>query len=158
MTPAREIPETTQSFSRGPNRVLLPKAEFERLRREGRCFKCKAKGHLGGDCEDQQKYMVEQVEAQAVRFTAYETEEDSSGSEDDAEGPSGIGGSSDSEGTNGKDESEPSQNSSNYEGEYSDSSEEYWVGAMRLDLRSNGGRRFEGGRVRNSLGGERRAR
>jgi hypothetical protein len=68
-----EIPETTQSFSRGSNRVLLPQAESERLGHEGRCFKCKAKGHLSRDCEDQQKYMVEKIEAQAVRFTAYET-------------------------------------------------------------------------------------
>jgi hypothetical protein len=34
----------------GNSRGLLPQAEFERLRREGRCFNCKVKGHLSRNC------------------------------------------------------------------------------------------------------------
>jgi hypothetical protein len=120
-----EDPGANQGFTRGLNQVLLPQAEFERLWREGRCFKCKAKGHLNRDCEDAVEDMADPIEVQTVCFTDYETEEDGSESEDDTEGPSGIGGGTDSKITDGKDESESSTNSSDCEGEYSDSSEEY---------------------------------
>ncbi|KAJ7445628.1 hypothetical protein FB451DRAFT_1189042 [Mycena latifolia] len=54
--------------------ILLPHAEFDRLRREGRCFKCRDKGHLRQDCpesDDEPKF-----EARAARLTDIEEVEE----------------------------------------------------------------------------------
>ncbi|KAJ7207445.1 hypothetical protein GGX14DRAFT_567397 [Mycena pura] len=40
-------------FTGQKKRVLLPMEEHERLKREGRCFRCKVGGHLSRDCPDE---------------------------------------------------------------------------------------------------------
>ncbi|KAJ7192489.1 hypothetical protein GGX14DRAFT_578056 [Mycena pura] len=56
----------------------ISQKEYEKLRREGRCFKCKARGHLSRDCNEASEDSVDEqgVEAKAAHF------KDSSGSEE----------------------------------------------------------------------------
>ncbi|KAJ7605657.1 hypothetical protein FB45DRAFT_1042043 [Roridomyces roridus] len=71
----------TGGFGRG-NHPFLPRAEFERLRCEGRCFNCKTRGHLSRDCTENgwstvpevssQRDTTEVLEAQAVRYEYFE--------------------------------------------------------------------------------------
>ncbi|KAJ6530093.1 hypothetical protein B0H19DRAFT_1384656 [Mycena capillaripes] len=44
--------ETDEKQPKAQNRVLLSQEEFLRLRREGRCFNCKERGHLSQECPE----------------------------------------------------------------------------------------------------------
>ncbi|KAK7006339.1 hypothetical protein R3P38DRAFT_2794072 [Favolaschia claudopus] len=52
------------------DRVLLPQAEYELLRREGRCFKCRSRGHLSRDCpkDDMEDEIKAPLDARAAHL------------------------------------------------------------------------------------------
>jgi hypothetical protein len=63
----------TDSIEKPRNRVLLPRDEYERLKHEGRCFKCKVRGHLSRDCTGEED--EETVESNAVNVDETSSEE-----------------------------------------------------------------------------------
>ncbi|KAJ7607831.1 hypothetical protein DFH06DRAFT_1347271 [Mycena polygramma] len=135
--------EENEPPSQFRRRNSLPQDEYLRLRQEGRCFKCKNKGHLSRNCPEAEPNPP--VEVLAARFADHEESDRSSEqneSEDDEIRNSGSAGLRD---TDDEEESEFSEENSN--NSYSDSSDdsEYYVGALRVDLRSDRGHhRLEG--------------
>jgi hypothetical protein len=114
------------------DRIFLPQEEYLRLRQEGRCFKCKVRGHLSRNCPGDQE--EEPVEASAVHF--FEEEEEYS---NDYETESDeISAPEISHQTNIQDCSTDlgnfSSSEENSDDGYSDSSNEFYVGAIRIDF------------------------
>jgi Zinc knuckle len=125
------------------NLDFLPQEEYIRLRQEGRCFKCKNKGHLSRNCPEIEPSPP--VEVLAARF-ADKADPDESSEENESEYDETQ--SSEDAALNDEDNDEGSYSSEeNSDDNYSDSSNEYYVGALRIDLRSDRGHRLEGGRL-----------
>ncbi|KAJ7864551.1 hypothetical protein B0H13DRAFT_1899100 [Mycena leptocephala] len=119
-----------------PRRVLLPQDEYDRLRREGRCFNCKARGHLSRDCPGEN--FEDTVDVGAARFM----DEDEIPEESSNEMSMNV----DRQDCN-TDRGNLSESGDEFSDEYSDSSEEYYVGVMKILTKScqNGGLDSEGG-------------
>ncbi|KAJ6504211.1 hypothetical protein C8R47DRAFT_1104719 [Mycena vitilis] len=136
--------EENEQPSQFRSQNFLPQEEYLRLRREGRCFRCKDKGHLSRHCPEVEPSPP--VEVLAARFA----DKEDSGSEEHSD----QNGSDDEEtSTQNSDNAEMNDTAGSYadaessDDKYSDSSDEYYVSAMRIDLRSDRGHRLEGERL-----------
>ncbi|KAJ7870859.1 hypothetical protein B0H13DRAFT_2555868 [Mycena leptocephala] len=135
-------PQENETFNGRNTRVLLPQAEFERLRREGRCFRCKIKGHLSRDCPGTEQEAP--VEILAVHLAEDDESEECSEEDGTANDTAQLSGIAESSGALNcsTDEGNLSSSEENSDDQYSDSGEEYFVGVMTIatDHRREGGR------------------
>ncbi|KAJ7609727.1 hypothetical protein DFH06DRAFT_1484394 [Mycena polygramma] len=149
---ARSVENTMESSeeseeNKQPNQFrpqnFLPQQEYIRLRQEGRCFRCKKKGHLSQNCPEAEP--IPPVEVLAARFADHE-ESDGSSEQNESEDDD-IRSSEHALELKDTDEEDTSDFSEeNFGDRYSDSSDEseYYVGAMRVELGSDRGHRLEG--------------
>ncbi|KAJ7649346.1 hypothetical protein DFH06DRAFT_1331720 [Mycena polygramma] len=152
-----ESSEENEQPSQFRPRIFLPQEEYLRLRREGRCFRCKKKGHLSRNCPEAE--LIPPVEVLAARFAHHE-ESDGSSEQNESEDDDSRSSEHALELKDTDEEDRSDFSEENFGDRYSDSSDEseYYVGAMRVELGSDRGHRLEGEtqRIRSRRGKHRR--
>lgn len=133
-------------------RVLLPQEEYARLRREGRCFQCQVKGHLSRNCPGKEEESP--VEVLAAHFAQHNGDDDSSEDEETDDRPPQSGKVDTSSGDEGSTDAEENLYSPGNDSH--DSDDDYYFGAMMIDLHSDRGHHLEGVRLWSGIATETR--